>query len=33
MRAINDAIKEQKYDDAIEKVQTLLEKDPKNYQW
>ena len=32
LRAINDAVKQQKYDDAIEKAQALLDKDPKSYQ-
>ena len=32
LRAINDAIRQQKYDDAIEKAEALLDKDPKSHQ-
>ncbi|KAF3763770.1 TPR-like protein [Cryphonectria parasitica EP155] len=31
LKAINDAIKQQKFDDAIERAQDFLQKDPKNY--
>lgn len=32
LKAINEAIKNQKFDDAVEKATAFLEKDPKNYQ-
>jgi hypothetical protein len=32
LKAINDAIRQQKFDDAVTKAQELLEKDSKNYQ-
>jgi hypothetical protein len=32
LTAINDAIKQNKIDDAIEKAQEFLKKEPKNYQ-
>jgi superkiller protein 3 len=32
LKSINDAIKQQKFDDAIEKAETFLKKEPKNYQ-
>ncbi|KOS17934.1 Superkiller protein 3 [Escovopsis weberi] len=32
LKAINDAIRSQRYDDAVEKAQELLKKDPKSYQ-
>lgn len=32
LRAINDAIKQQKFDDAIEQADAFLKKEPKNYQ-
>ncbi|KAF4989405.1 hypothetical protein FGRMN_9130 [Fusarium graminum] len=32
LKAINDAIRQQKFDDAVSKAQELLEKDSKNYQ-
>ncbi|KAG7417333.1 Superkiller protein 3 [Fusarium oxysporum f. sp. rapae] len=32
LKAINDAIRQQKFDDAVSKAKELLEKDPKNYQ-
>ncbi|KAK3990962.1 Superkiller protein 3 [Cladorrhinum sp. PSN332] len=31
LKAVNDAVKQSKWDDAIEKAKELLEKDPKNY--
>jgi superkiller protein 3 len=32
LKAINDAIRQQKFDDAVTKAQELLEKGPKSYQ-
>jgi superkiller protein 3 len=32
LKSINDAIKQQKFDDAIEKAEAFLKKEPKNYQ-
>ncbi|XEV06608.1 hypothetical protein FSHL1_011895 [Fusarium sambucinum] len=32
LKGINDAIRQQKFDDAVSKARDLLEKDPKNYQ-
>ena len=32
LKAINDAIRQQKFDDAIEKAQDFLKKEPKSYQ-
>ncbi|KAJ4135949.1 Superkiller protein 3 [Fusarium equiseti] len=32
LKGINDAIRQQKFDDAVSKAQELLEKDSKNYQ-
>ena len=32
LKAVNEAIKQQKYDDAIEKANEVLQKDPKSYQ-
>lgn len=32
LKAINDAIRTQDFDDAITKAQSLVEKDPKSYQ-
>ncbi|KAI5466851.1 hypothetical protein BGZ63DRAFT_346287 [Mariannaea sp. PMI_226] len=32
LKAINDAIRQQKFDDAVVKAEEFLEKDPKNYQ-
>lgn len=32
LKAINDAIRQQKFEDAVSKAKELLEKDPKNYQ-
>ena len=32
LKAINDAIRQQKFDDAVSKAKELMEKDPKNYQ-
>jgi hypothetical protein len=32
LRAISDAIRQQKFEDALEKVQAFLQKEPKNYQ-
>lgn len=32
LKAINDAIRSQDFDDAITKAQNLVEKDPKSYQ-
>lgn len=32
LKAINDAIRQQKFDDAIEKSQEFLQKEPKSYQ-
>lgn len=32
LKAINDAIRQQKFDDAIEKAQEFLKKEHKNYQ-
>lgn len=32
LKAINAAVKAQKYDDAIQEAQKLLGSDPKNYQ-
>ena len=31
LKAIADAVKGQRYDDAIQQSQALLQKDPKNY--
>lgn len=33
LKEINESIKQRNYDDAIDKAETLLKKDPKNYQW
>lgn len=32
LRAVNDAIRQQKWDAAIETVEDVFQKDPKNYQ-
>lgn len=32
LKAIADAVKQQKFDDAIQQAQDLLQKDAKNYQ-
>jgi superkiller protein 3 len=32
LKAINAAIKAQKYDDAVQEAQKLLSTDPKNFQ-
>lgn len=32
LKAVNDAIKQQKWDDAIEATEDVFQKDPKNYQ-
>lgn len=32
LKAIGDAIREQQFDDAIEKADVFLKKEPKNYQ-
>lgn len=32
LKAINDAIRTQNFDDAITKAQDLVDKDPKSYQ-
>lgn len=32
LKAINDAIKQRKFDDAIEQAETFLRKDPKSFQ-
>lgn len=32
MKAIGDAIRQQKFDDAIEKSEAFLKKEQKNYQ-
>jgi hypothetical protein len=32
LKAINDAVRQQKFDDVIEKAQEFLKKEPKNYQ-
>lgn len=32
LKAINDAIRQNKLDDAIQKSKDLLDKDPKSYQ-
>ena len=33
LKAINDAIRQQKFNDAVEKSQEFLKNDSKNYQW
>jgi superkiller protein 3 len=32
LKGINDAIRQQKFDDAVSKARDLVEKDSKNYQ-
>lgn len=32
LKSINDAIRQQKFDDAIDQAQGYLKKDPKSYQ-
>jgi len=32
LKAVNDAIKQQKWDSVIESVGEIIQKDPKNYQ-
>lgn len=32
LKAINDAIRQQQYGDAVVKAKSFLDKDPKNYQ-
>lgn len=32
LKAINEAIRQQKWDDAIEAAKDVFQKDPKNYQ-
>ena len=32
LKAINDAVRQQKFDDVISKAQDFLKKEPKNYQ-
>lgn len=32
LKGVNEAIKAQKWDDAIQQAQGILEKEPKNYQ-
>jgi superkiller protein 3 len=32
LKAINEAVRQQKFDEAIEKAQEFLKKEPKNHQ-
>lgn len=32
LKAIADAVKQQKYDDALEQAQDFIQREPKNYQ-
>lgn len=32
LKAINDAIREKKFEEALEKAQAFLKKEPNNYQ-
>ena len=32
LKAVGDAIKQQKFDDAIDKINQVLQKDPNSYQ-